>query len=271
MSDDLRPLSEFLHQVPVERVLAKKRWTRDDWVVFGLDILEKDGANGIRIEEMARRSERTPGSFYAHFKSRDEFMDAMLKAWVDFKVARMMRLDSQLFHEGSFSLESLATLVVTGGGMARMKLEIAVRELAINDDRVRQLVMQIDTQRLHNATAMLNAEFPNAPHPQVFAMLFLWMNYGRHFAFIDTSDQQLADSAQLVLPAFVQMYRSTAAAFKVRGAPKWKSTFRPLTVDLLRTVGQTATADSPAPAAAPPPEPTTGKRRRRSSAPTSGR
>ena len=174
MSDDLRPLSEFLHQIPVDQVLAKKRWTRDDWVVFGLDMLEKEGAGGIRIEHLARRSERTPGSFYAHFKSRDEFIDAMLKAWVDFKVARMMRLDSQLFHEGGFSLESLATQVVQGGVMARMKLEIAVRELAINDERVRQLVTQVDTHRLHNATAMLIGEFPSAPHPQVFAMLFLW-------------------------------------------------------------------------------------------------
>jgi AcrR family transcriptional regulator len=266
MSDDLRPLSAFLHQIPVERVLAKKRWTRDDWVVFGLDILEKEGAGGVRIEELARRSQRTPGSFYAHFRSRDEFMEAMLTAWVDFKVARMTRLDSRLFHEGSFSLESLATQVVQGGVMARMKLEIAIRELAINDARARQLVTQVDTHRLHNATAMLNAEFPNAPHPQVFAMLFLWLNYGRHLAFIDTSDQQLADSALLVLPAFVAMYQSTAATFKVRGGPKWKSKFRPMSAELLRTVGETAAATVPAPAAATPPEPT-AKRRRRSAAP----
>jgi AcrR family transcriptional regulator len=271
MSDDLRPLSEFLHQVPVDQVLARKRWTRDDWVVFGLDILEKEGATGIRIEELARRSDRTPGSFYAHFKSRDEFIDAMLKAWVDFKVARMMRLDSQLFHEGDFSLESLATLVVQGGVMARMKLEMAIRELATNDDRVRQLVMQVDTHRLHHATAMLTAEFPNAPHPQVFAMLFLWMNYGRHLAFIDTGDQQLADSARLVLPAFVQMYQSTAVAFKVRGAPKWKSAFKPLTVDLLRAVGQMTPAPMPGPAASQPPGPTEGRRRRRTSAAVPGR
>jgi AcrR family transcriptional regulator len=234
-----------------------------------LDILEKQGAGGIRIEHLARRSERTPGSFYAHFKSRDEFIDAMLKAWVDFKVARMMRLDSQLFHEGDFSLESLATQVVQGGVMARMRLEIAIRELAINDDRVRQLVTQIDTRRLHNATAMLSAEFPNAPHPQVFAMLFLWMNYGRHLAFIDTSDQQLAESTRLVLPAFVQMYQSTAAAFKVRGAPKWKSAFKPLTVDLLHAVGQMTPA--PIAAAPTPPEPKKGRRRRRSSAAVPGR
>lgn len=263
MSDDLRPLSDFLHQVPVDQVLAKKRWTRDDWVVFGLDILEKEGAPGIRIEELARRSNRTPGSFYAHFKSRDEFIDAMLKAWVDFKLARMMRLDSQLFHEGEFSLESLATQVVLNGVMARMKLEIAIRELAINDDRVRQLVMQVDTRRIHHATAMLTAEFPNAPHPQVFAMLFMWMNYGRHLAFIDPSDQQLADSARLVLPAFVQMYQSTAVAFKVRGAPKWKSAFKPLTADLLRRVGQMPSAPLPSLDEPPPPEPTKGRRRRR--------
>jgi AcrR family transcriptional regulator len=261
MDPSLRPLSEFLHQIPVEQVLAKKRWTREDWIVFGLDVLEKEGAVGIRIEELARRSQRTPGSFYAHFKSRDEFIDAMLQAWREFKFARMMRLDSQLFHERRFSLEALATEVVKGG-MARMNLELTIRELSLTDERARRIVMEVDTQRLHNATAMLNAEFPNAAHPQVFAMLFQWMNYGRSLAVVDTSDAELAESAKLVLSAFVQMYQSTAAAFKVPGAPKWKSKFQPLPVSVLRKVGQMPPADSAADDAAPAPRQAHKRRRR---------
>jgi len=98
------------------------------------------------------------------------------------------------------------------------------------------------------------------------------MNYGRrHLAFIDTDDQQLADSAQLALPAFVRMYQSTAGSFKARGAPKWKSTRKPLSVEMLRAVGQKISAAKPAPAAPPPPAATADKRRRQSSASIPGR
>jgi AcrR family transcriptional regulator len=257
MSSHARPLSGFLHQIPVQDVLAKKRWTREDWVVFGLDALEKEGPSAIRIEELARRAGRTPGSFYAHFKSRDQLLDAMLQAWLEFKVERARQLDSQLFHEGRFTLEALATLVVQGGVMARMQLELVVRQLALTDERARFAVTRLDTERLHNGTAMVNAEFPRAAHPQVFAMLWEWMNYGRMLAFVDTSDEQLAASAPLVLQAFVQMYQSTAASFKVAGAPKWKSKFVPLPVEELRRLDPTSLAPDPR-------GPASRKRRRRS-------
>lgn len=139
-----------------------------------------------------------------------------------------------------------------------MQLELVVRQLALTDERARWAVTRLDTERLHNATAMLSAEFPRAAHPQVFAMLCEWMNYGRMLAFFDTGDEQLAASVPLVLHAFVQMYQSTAAAFKVAGAPKWKSKFTPLSVEELRQLDPQLHASGPLAA------PASKKRRRRS-------
>ncbi len=243
-----RPLSTFLHQIPVESVLAKKRWNRDDWIVFALDVLEKEGLAGVRIEELARRSQRTPGSFYAHFKTRDELLEAILEAWLDFKIERAMCLDSQLFHAGEFTLEHLATRVIEGKVMYRMNLELAIRNWALKDERARRTVMQLDTQRLHNGTAMLTAEFPRGAHPQVFAMIFQWLNYGRSLAVVDPDERELVDSAALVLAAFVQMYQSTAATFKVRGGPRLKSNFEPLPQAVLQALDPVSTRPvAPAP------------------------
>ena len=50
-----------------------------------------------------RRSRRTKGSFYAHFDSRDELLQGMLKAWIEFKTATTLKFDSELFHNGKFS------------------------------------------------------------------------------------------------------------------------------------------------------------------------
>lgn len=222
-----RPLSEYLHQIPVEQVLAKKRWRRDDWIVFALDALEHDGLAAVKIEELARRAARTTGSFYAHFKSRDELLEAMLDTWIEFKLEPSMRLDSELFHTGNFTVEHLLGRFRKGFQLPRIKLEIAIRDWALKDERARQRVMRLDSQRLNNSTAMLRAEFPNAAHPQVFSLLFLWILYGRNLVFIDPKQKELLDSIDLAADAFVQMYQSTAGTFKVPNGPRWKATFKP--------------------------------------------
>ena len=37
------PLTRFLHEIPVAEVLAKKRWSREDWIVYALDAMEHGG------------------------------------------------------------------------------------------------------------------------------------------------------------------------------------------------------------------------------------
>jgi AcrR family transcriptional regulator len=211
----------------VAEVLARKRWGRDDWIVFALDAMEHGGLGAVTIEELARRSKRTKGSFYAHFDSRDELLEAMLEAWLEFKTASTIKLDSALFHSGRFTVEGLLERLQQRGAPARVDLDIAVREWARLDERARGVVLQHDKRRLNNSTAMLLAEFPAAPHPQAFTMLLLWLLAGRYLVFLDPKDKALAKSADLAIEAFVQMYKATAAKFRVEGAPSWKGRFEP--------------------------------------------
>ena len=241
---DDRPMSEYLHQIPVKQVIAKKRWGRDDWIVFALDALEQEGLATLRIEELARRAKRTTGSFYAHFKSRDELLEAVLEAWIDFKLEQAMRLPSQMFHAGDFTVGGfLSQFRNNKFRLVRMNLEMAVRDWAHYDERARATVMRIDSLRLNNATAMLRSEFPDAAHPQVFSLLFLWILYGSSVLVIDPKEQALLDSQDLAAEAFILMYRSTAGKFKVPKGPRWKSKFIPRPV--------TALPDPQAPPATP--------------------
>lgn len=229
-----RPMSEYLHQIPVEQVIAKKRWVRDDWIVFAMDALEQEGLAALRIEELARRAQRTTGSFYAHFKSRDELLEAVLEAWIAFKLEQAMRLASQMFHAGDFTLGGFLSMFRKNKfQLVRMNLEMAVRDWAHYDERARATVMRLDSLRMNNATAMLRSEFPEAAHPQVFSLLFLWILYGSSVVVIDPSEQALLDSQDLAAEAFVQMYRSTAGAFNVPKGPRWKSKFTPRPVTAL--------------------------------------
>ena len=245
----------FLHEIPVAEVLAKKRWAREDWIVYALDAMERGGRGAVTIEELARRSKRTKGSFYAHFDSRDELLEAMLAAWIEFKTAATLRFDSELFNNGEFSLEGLLARIRGGRQTARIDLDIAMREWARMDERARATVMRHDMRRLNNSTAMLIAEFPNAPHPQAFTMLMLWIVSGRHLVFFDSREKALAESWDLAIEAFVRMYKAMAGKFNVPGAPTWKGRFEP--------IAASAQARTAAPTREVPPVKARRKRRRR--------
>jgi AcrR family transcriptional regulator len=60
---------------------AKRRLSREDWVGAALEAIARRGLAGVAVEPLAARLGVTKGSFYAHFSSRDELIDAALDRW----------------------------------------------------------------------------------------------------------------------------------------------------------------------------------------------
>ncbi|MDA1326222.1 MAG: TetR/AcrR family transcriptional regulator [Proteobacteria bacterium] len=55
--------------------------SRDDWVDAAWETLGEAGVDGVRIEALARRLGVTKGSFYWHFKNRQDLIDALFDRW----------------------------------------------------------------------------------------------------------------------------------------------------------------------------------------------
>lgn len=59
----------------------KPRLSRDAWVEAALAALSEGGVEAIAVEPLARRLGVTKGSFYWHFRNRDELLEATLSEW----------------------------------------------------------------------------------------------------------------------------------------------------------------------------------------------
>jgi len=59
----------------------KPRLSREDWIAAALDAIAQGGLGAVAVEPLAARLGVTKGSFYAHFSSRDEWIDAALQSW----------------------------------------------------------------------------------------------------------------------------------------------------------------------------------------------
>jgi AcrR family transcriptional regulator len=53
----------------------------DDWLKAARVALLKGGVEAVRVEKLARDLHVTKGSFYWHFKDREELLDLLLREW----------------------------------------------------------------------------------------------------------------------------------------------------------------------------------------------
>ena len=57
------------------------RLSREDWIGAALQALADDGPSGVAVERLAARLGTTKGSFYWHFKDREELISEALATW----------------------------------------------------------------------------------------------------------------------------------------------------------------------------------------------
>jgi AcrR family transcriptional regulator len=60
---------------------TKKRVTREQWLSKGLELFAISGAEGLRIEKLARELSIAKSGFYCHFKDRDDLLKNILDYW----------------------------------------------------------------------------------------------------------------------------------------------------------------------------------------------
>ena len=64
-----------------DKIKASDSLTREDWISGAWDMLGEAGLEGVRVEPLAKNLGVTKGSFYWHFKDRQELLDALLDRW----------------------------------------------------------------------------------------------------------------------------------------------------------------------------------------------
>lgn len=55
--------------------------SREAWVLAATNLLAREGLQAVAVEPLAQALGVTKGSFYWHFKSRNELIQAVLEAW----------------------------------------------------------------------------------------------------------------------------------------------------------------------------------------------
>jgi AcrR family transcriptional regulator len=80
----------------VAKPRSRVRLSREDWINAALQALADDGPSGVAVERLAPRLGATKGSFYWHFKDREELIAEALATWeredTDAPIEEMMEI-----------------------------------------------------------------------------------------------------------------------------------------------------------------------------------
>ena len=127
---------------------------RGAWVLAARDAFEKGGVAAVRIEVLARNLEATPGSFYWHFKKREDLFDALLADW---KQANMRSFEaaSPANVTAERRLIDIAVSWINGTEFSST-YDAAIRDWARTSTKVAQIVRKIDARRVEILTNILS-------------------------------------------------------------------------------------------------------------------
>ncbi|SUS08016.1 Bacterial regulatory proteins, tetR family [uncultured Defluviicoccus sp.] len=122
------------------------RLSRDEWLARALDILATEGQAKLRVEAICAALGVTKGSFYWHFKDRDDFVRGLARYWSDQFTDPVMAQVTQSANNAGERLKALL-YAVSDGGFARY--DVSIRAWAAQDpDLVAALVRDVDERRL---------------------------------------------------------------------------------------------------------------------------
>lgn len=166
---------------------------RQDWLTTGLGVLAKSGIEAVRVEPLAKLMNVTKGSFYWHFKNREDLLEAILQEWATRETDNVIKQVEAQGGDARAKLLNLLQTCATDDGA----LEKAVRTWAANDVRVATVVAKIDQCRLDYLRDLFSQIGFSAYDAKVRARLTYYSWVGEFTVGISTSLAERLEEAQL--------------------------------------------------------------------------
>lgn len=129
--------------------LQKKQLTPDDWIKAATAILVDKSVDAVRVEILAKELNITRGSFYYHFKDRDDLLRRLLTQWRDKATDQIIDRFERRNIKPRELLRDLLMLPFHGeAATTAAAVELAIRGWARRDEMARQFVDEVDSKRL---------------------------------------------------------------------------------------------------------------------------
>jgi len=175
----------------------------DVWIEAGFAEIARSGADGVRVEVLAKNLGVTKGGFYRRFRDRAALLDGMLQTW---SKGRIAAIEKQTSLEGASARERLRALIALYSERMNtegMAVELAIRQWARSDETAAAAVAGVDAARLQNVGQLYRAAGLAPEEADAQAFMFYCFIFGQSLLFLERGPrkraQLIARSAEKLL------------------------------------------------------------------------
>jgi AcrR family transcriptional regulator len=148
--------------------------TPDDWVAAATAVLVDHGIDHVRVDVLAGELSVTRGSFYWHFRDREDLLRRVLQAWRDEATVQLTRRLERARSNPREQLADVSSLPFRGRAAQRAaRIELAIRAWARRDPMAQQALDEADAARIrYHETLFLALGFAAAEAAQRAFVLY---------------------------------------------------------------------------------------------------
>lgn len=138
--------------------VARASLTPETWIECATEVLVNQGIDHVRVDLLAQQLGVTRGSFYWHFKDREDLLRQVLQAWRATATENLtVRLESAN-QDPMEQLRGVLSLPFRGRAAARAaRIELAIRAWARRDQTARFAVDEADSSRMGYIAQLFSA------------------------------------------------------------------------------------------------------------------
>lgn len=176
----------------------KTQLDRNGWIDGAIEVLADEGVSGLRVETLARRLGVTKGSFYWHFKDRQDLLDAVLHIWKDGRIRDIDKQSAATAGRESEQLLQIIDIYSTKRNRKGISIELAVRDWARRDPQAASIVEAVDTYRLEGARKLFVASGCSEDEAKSRSLLLYAYVFGQSLMACDHYDARIIELRQWI-------------------------------------------------------------------------
>ena len=138
--------------------MARPSLTPEAWVEAATDVLVDQGIDHVRVDVLATQLQVTRGSFYWHFRDREDLLRRVLQAWSSRATARLTARLEMARNDPLLQLRDVISLPCRGRAAQKAaRIELAIRAWARRDLMAQVAVDASDAARLDYHASIFRA------------------------------------------------------------------------------------------------------------------
>lgn len=166
---------------------------RAGWVEAATDVLAENGIEGVRVEVLAKRFGVTKGSFYWHFKDRQDLFNAILETWKEGRIRDIHKQTSGAPGKEREQLHHVIDVYSANRNRKGISIELAVRDWARRDAQAAAVVEEVDTCRLECTRKLFVAVGLSDDEAKSRSLLLYAYVFGQSLMAYDRYDPKIID------------------------------------------------------------------------------